>query len=267
MLSDFRVNSLTTTNLQLVVVIPVYNEQDCIKKVLLEQLDFFRGLQLSFRILIVNDGSKDNTLNVLTSLSESHKELVIHSQENGGHGSAIMKGYQLALELNPDWIFQTDSDDHFNIMEFNKLWIKRNESDFILANRVGRQDPFYRILISRMLSTLVKLFLGSGASDLNNPFRLMKASFLQKCVSLLAPHKFFAPNVFITIIGLSQGHKAYNIPVSHRSRHTGVNSLNLAKFAKACTRSLFELIKFIYIYNHQAVLAQTHVQERNSKAA
>src|SRR5437868_4422665 len=102
---------------QLAIVMPAYNEEACIEGVVsawLSVLDTVPGT-----LFVVNDGSRDGTGKVLDRLAESHASLRVIHQKNAGHGAAVLRGYAEAIALGPEWIFQTDSDDQFDPMDFN----------------------------------------------------------------------------------------------------------------------------------------------------
>ena len=85
--------------LQLLVVMPVFNEQDSIRKVVVEWFNALEAATPDFAILAINDGSKDATLQTLGTLqSELGDRLEIISRENRGHGQSCIQGYRVALE-------------------------------------------------------------------------------------------------------------------------------------------------------------------------
>src|SRR5580692_3617998 len=100
---------------ELVVVIPVYNEQDCIEEVITSWGNFLKDYlkTVSFTIVVVNDGSKDGTPKILDGLSPRLPYLHVVHQKNGGHGNAVLNGYREALKFSPAWVFQVDSDNQF----------------------------------------------------------------------------------------------------------------------------------------------------------
>jgi dolichol-phosphate mannosyltransferase len=121
--------------LELIVVIPAYNEEACIREVVPNWIEGISQIipKDKFKLLIINDGSRDNTGTILDELTGIYPNLIAKHQLNGGHGNAIYNGYQMAIDMNPAFVFQTDSDDQFDPRDFHKFWEKRNESDFVLG--------------------------------------------------------------------------------------------------------------------------------------
>jgi dolichol-phosphate mannosyltransferase len=231
-------------NLECALVMPAYNEQDCIGAVLSAwHNEFQRRFGPAFRIIVVNDGSRDQTATILDELATKMPELIVIHQPNAGHGAALMTGYRRALGLPVDRVFQTDSDDQFDPADFGGLWDQRNNSDFILGFRSDRHDPFHRLVITRILRFLVLAVFGVNVKDLNVPFRLIRASYLKALLDVL-PVGLFAPNIFLSILAAADGQALKSIPVTHRVRRSGTVSIMRMKLLKVCIRSAGELISF-----------------------
>ena len=105
--------------LNCVIVMPVYNEAACLETVIQSWLPLLEIYQA--RLLIVDDGSTDETSSLLSQMASQFPRLQIRTQPNQGHGAAILKGYQEALQSKADFIFQTDSDGQFQPTDFENL--------------------------------------------------------------------------------------------------------------------------------------------------
>ena len=233
----------TPHSLQLCVVVPAYNEEGCIESVLAGLRDFFAARFEAFNIIVVNDGSRDRSAEILDRLAAADPRIVPIHQPNGGHGNALLHGYTEALALSPEWIFQIDSDDQFAIADFDTLWAKRDNSRFITGRRVARHDAFHRLVITRVLRYLNTLLFGTLIPDANIPFRLMRGDFLARLLPLI-PADAFAPNIFLAVLARRSGEELFQIPVTHRDRATGTVSIVRWRLIKACFRSARELATF-----------------------
>lgn len=225
----------------LIVVMPVYNEAGCIKQVLDEWLAILR--KVDGVLLVINDGSTDGTQAVLETVKNAEPRLHIITQSNGGHGAAILRGYREAIALGPKYIFQTDSDDQIKAESFMSLWNARNRSPFIVAIRHHRQDGRLRLTISKISKIINALLFGATIQDANVPFRLMKKTLLAELLAEL-PKAVFAPNIFLSILAVKRGIQIEEIPVWHKARTTGKESIRRLKLLKACATSAQELIAF-----------------------
>ncbi len=237
--------------LDLVVVIPAYNEEACIRDVVPNWIDgISKIIPLErFKLLIINDGSRDKTGIILDELTGEYPNLIAKHQLNGGHGNAIYHGYQMAVEMNPEFVFQTDSDDQFDPRDFAKFWDKRFESDFVLGFREVRHDDPFRLLITRILKYSLLLIYGTYIQDANIPFRLIRTRFLQKLLAALPKQIPFAPNIFLSVLAKKSGQRLFDIPVLHKERETGEVSIRHMKLLKVCWQSFHELSSFRFQLN------------------
>ena len=232
--------------LALVVVIPAYNEEACIQPVIKNWIEGIATFipKEHFKILVINDGSRDNTGKILDEMAGDYPNLIAKHQLNGGHGNAVVNGYKMAVELQPEFVFQTDSDDQFIPEDFQKFWLKRNESQFILGHRLVRHDDPFRLIITRILKYALLIIYGTYIDDANIPFRLIKASFLTKLLAALPNPTPFAPNIFLSVLSKKAGQKLFNIPVTHKERETGEVSIRHFKLLQVCWQSFKEIAGF-----------------------
>lgn len=234
------------SSLELVVVIPAYNEEACIHEVVPLWINGIASVipKDRFKLLVINDGSRDKTGVILDELTGQYPNLIAKHQLNGGHGNAIFNGYQMAVQMNPEFVFQTDSDDQFIPGDFKKFWDRRNESDFVLGFREVRNDDPFRLLITRILKYSLLFIYGTYIHDANIPFRLIRTSFLNKLLTSLPKKTPFAPNIFLSVLAQKSGQKLFNIPVMHKERETGEVSIRHMKLLKVCWQSFTELTQF-----------------------
>lgn len=233
-------------SIKLAIVMPAYNEEECmadVVKIWSDLLDTeFAGENT--KLIVVNDGSKDSTGKILDSLIPQYPKLVVVHQINGGHGNAVVHAYRKAVELEAEYVFQTDSDDQFIPEDVKKLWDKRNIADFILGYRQVRHDDVFRLLITRILRYSMFFVYGTFIMDSNIPFRLIKGAFLKKLLAQLPNPVPFAPNIFLAIMAKKSGQELFNIPIVHKERATGEVSIQKMKLLKVCWQSFKELLNF-----------------------
>jgi glycosyltransferase involved in cell wall biosynthesis len=229
----------------LAVVMPAYNEQDCIEDVVKQWTNF---LDLHFpnegKLIVINDGSKDKTGEILDSLAPSNPTLLAITQKNGGHGNAAVNGYKKAVELQAEYVFQTDSDDQFVAEDLLKLWDKRHESQFILGYREHRFDAPFRLFVTQVLRWSLFFIYGTYIKDSNIPFRLIKGSYLARLLRQLPDPTPFAPNIFLAVMAKKEGQNLFDLPITHKSRMTGEVSIQKMKLLKVCWQSFKEISVF-----------------------
>lgn len=234
------------TPVTLVVVIPVYNEEECIEEVITSWGNFLsQYIQTTFKIVVIDDGSKDNTPAILDKLSKQISYLDVTHQKNGGHGNAVLNGYRTALHYQPTWVFQTDSDNQFRPEDFPLLWEKRTASRFILGYRKKRYDDANRLIITRVVRIINLSFFRVFIPDSNVPYRLIKGDYLPRLLESL-PKDPFAPNIFLSVLAKRDGNDLMSIPVVHKERETGTVSIIKWKLLKVCIRTARELFSFSF---------------------
>ena len=228
--------------LDLVVVMPVYNEQDSIGNVLNAWSAALNGLGLRFEIHVYNDGSKDETGPRLEHLQSAIAGVVVHSKRNSGHGSTIRQGY-LENKDRAEWLFQVDSDDEMGPDWFYKLWNIRHDHDFITGRRYERQSSLARKVVSLAARLAVNTCYGPCVYDVNCPYRLMRSSTFHECY-LWIPPATFAPNVLIAGYCAFHAIKTVEIHVPHQSRYSGTVSIRKWKLVKESIRSMYQTISW-----------------------
>jgi len=224
---------------KLYIVIPAYNERDNIENVVNDWYPVVEKYGTDSRLVIVNDGSKDDTYDILLKLSETRPQLEPLTKPNGGHGATILYGYDHAIKSGADYIFQTDSDGQTLPSEFDEFWKQREEYDMVIGHRKGRQDGFSRIVVTKTLKLVCRICFHVTITDANTPFRLMKAESLEKEIKYI-PENYNLSNVIISVLFIKKGYKVKFIPITFRPRQGGVNSINMKKIFKIGKKALHD---------------------------
>tara|TARA_R110000868_G_scaffold86182_3_gene241719 strand:- start:1936 stop:2679 length:744 start_codon:yes stop_codon:yes gene_type:complete len=226
----------------LAIVIPFYNESDCLPGLIKELDGLISKIDCPVSVVAINDGSKDNTLEMLNQFAQTRDWLKVVDQNNGGHGKAVLHGYELATKLDTEWVFQCDSDQQIPMNELLTFWNKREEFNSFLGIRKNRQDPKERLLVSKILKAILRVLFGLKILDANCPFRMIKAIDLKRYLAII-PETSFAPNVFLSVL-MANHSKLGQLHVSHLERQGGVNSINKLNLLKICKRCTIELFHF-----------------------
>lgn len=224
---------------RLYIIIPAYNESANIRRTVEEWypvVERHHGGGTS-RLVVIDDGSRDQTLEILRDCAKTKPLLLPLTKENGGHGAAVLYGYHYALKEGADYVFQTDSDGQTVPEEFEAFWRRRKNYDMVIGWRRERQDGFGRILVTRVLKAVVLLCFQVNIADVNTPYRLMKASTLKKYIGLI-PKNFNLSNVLLCVIFVKKKCRVKFIPITFRKRQGGVNSINMKKITAIGIRAL-----------------------------
>ncbi|MEZ3591675.1 MAG: glycosyltransferase family 2 protein [Muribaculaceae bacterium] len=225
------------------IVMPAYNEEETILDVVAQWHRTALDIQASgadVTLMIANDGSNDNTMAILNSLTEKYPLLVPIDKPNSGHGPTLFYLYGEAINRGADFIFQTDSDGQTDPSEIWPMWEQRHSYDFQIGHRSHRKDGRGRIFAAKVLKLVVRATFGVNVIDANAPFRLMRASALKSIMEVI-PQDFFLTNVAISAIAVKKGLRCRWIPITFRQRQGGVNSINIKRIFMIGYKAIGEL--------------------------
>ena len=224
---------------KLYIVIPAYNEEENISAVV---EDWYPVIEKHHgdgesRLVIIDDGSKDRTYEILKACAQDKPLLLPLTKSNSGHGATVLYGYHYALAHGADYIFQTDSDGQTIPEEFEPFWEQREDYDMVIGWRRGRQDGGSRVFVTKTLKAVIRVCFGVTVTDANTPYRLMKAGTLREYIELI-PEDFNLSNVILSVIYAKKGCRVKFIPITFRPRQGGVNSINMKKIFKIGQKAL-----------------------------
>lgn len=215
----------------LLVVMPIFNEEASLEKVVAEwflKLDQCVG---EFTLLAIDDGSTDGTLGILKSLrTKLGPRLEWITRENRGHGQSCMQGYRIALDRKIPFILQIDSDGQSAPEHFGEFWAMRNDFHIIYGKR-SRQDGVRRVIASSVLRYLLRFLANVDCVDANVPYRLMDSHACAEGIRQV-PDDLLLANIGLAIIlrkSPSIRHGA--LPISFPPRYGGEASVPFIKFA------------------------------------
>lgn len=216
------------------VVFPAYNDAGTIPSMVIGARLAARNLVDDFEIVVVNDGSRDHTADVLAELELVFPELrVIHHPVNRGYGGALRTGFQAARK---DLIFYTDGDAQYDPREMALLYdVWEPTSDFVNGYKIGRSDPFHRVVIGRLYHWAVRFAFGLTLRDVDCDFRLFRRSIFDK-VTLTKDSGVICVELMKKV--QDQGFRLQEVPVHHFHRAYGKSQFfNFPRVA----RTLFDL--------------------------
>ncbi len=224
---------------KLYIIIPAYNEEANIDRVIKDWYPIVEKIGNGSKLVIIDDGSKDQTYQIMRKYKEQMEAFEPITKPNGGHGATVLYGYRYAVKAGADYIFQTDSDGQTLPEEFWPFWKQRAAYDMVIGHRKGRQDGFSRVFVTKILKFVLWLCFHVGITDANTPFRLMKAETLKEQLKLV-PENFNLSNVMISVIYAKKKLKVRYLPVTFRPRQGGVNSINMKKIIRIGRQALID---------------------------
>jgi len=200
------------------LVLPAYNEAENIEPLVAEAVPSLEAVSDDFEIIVVDDGSADDTAAVTRKVmaSNAHVRLIEHPV-NQGFGAAVLTGFSSAEK---DWIFYTDADRQFVLSELGHFVPLMEQADLIAGYRAPRRDPFLRVFYGKGWSTLCTLVFGYTVRDVDCGFKLFRREIIEQ----LAP-TIRSRGATFSIEWLARakraGYRFTELPVSHRPRVAG----------------------------------------------
>ena len=221
-------------------VMPAYNEADNIESTVKQWYPVIDKLSkggINAKMVIANDGSKDDTFAIMKGLSGKYPLFDPLDKPNSGHGATVLYLYRYAIDNGADYIFQTDSDGQTNPDEFWQMWHNREKYDFQIGHRLGREDGGSRVFVTKTLRLIVWLMFHEWVIDANTPFRLMKAAKLKPIMKVI-PMDYFLCNVAISAIATKWKYAIGWYRITFKPRQGGVNSINMKRIVKIGCKAL-----------------------------
>lgn len=166
-------------NQSISICFPAYNDGKTIEKLVFDALSVLESITDDCEVIIVNDGSKDNTEKTCDKLTEYNTRIrVIHHTKNKGYGYSLRTGF---INATKDLIFYTDGDGQYDVKELPLLLsLMREGVDMVNGYKIYRSDPFYRIITGKIYNWIVKMVFGLRIKDISCDFRLFRRSVLDK---------------------------------------------------------------------------------------
>jgi len=167
-----NLSEMNSNNPEFSVIIPAYNEEERIHNTLNKVIAYFENFKKEYEIIVVDDGSKDNTSKVV---EEFQTVKLIKQEKNTGKGAAVRKGM---LEAKGKFRIFTDADLSTPIYEFTKLYQKYQDGyDICIGSRavdyslIKVHQPFYREFMGKTFNKIVQLLLIKGIKDTQCGFK------------------------------------------------------------------------------------------------
>lgn len=160
------------------VFFPIFNEEKNIPVTIEKAIKVLKTLGLKkYEIILVDDGSKDQSPEIIDELAKKYDFITAIHQPNGGYGCALRTGFANAKY---DWIVYTDVDGQFDFKEVTKFIEKAEEADVIYAYKLKRSDPFFRTLAAAGWALSLFLILGLRVKDVDTGFKMVSKKVLEK---------------------------------------------------------------------------------------
>jgi glycosyltransferase involved in cell wall biosynthesis len=226
---------------QLTVIIPAFNEAENLKTILPDLIRLCD--EKNWNIIIVNDGSRDNSKEILGSFEGISHLAVIHHKLNKGYGGAIKSGI---MACNTEFAITIDADGQHSPEEVNKLFscLKINDADMVVGSRKGiRSASIARGIGKSLIRGLAKMLMTVPIHDLNSGMKIFRTDLARKYLNL-APDTMAYSDI-ITLCFINNRHLVLEEPIIINSRLKGKSTISI----QTAFQTIMEIINIVVLFN------------------
>jgi len=240
------------------IVIPAYNEEDCIRDTVHKIHCKLSSENVNFEVLVVNDNSKDSTLEILESLSQelSNVKYITNYYPNG-FGFAVRCGLE---NFSGDAVTIVMADSSDSPDDIVRYYHALNEGyDCVFGSRFSSGGqvfdyPIHKLLVNRLANLFIQVVMSVPHDDITNAFKAYRREVIQGVSPLISHH--FNLTVEIPLKAIIRGYSYATIPITWHNRQTGISKLKIREMG---SRYLFIVLSLLlekllsrgdYIHNH-----------------
>lgn len=203
---------------------PAHNEEENIVEAIHKAFTVLKKATHDYEVIIVDDGSRDKTRNLVLKLQKKYKSLKLVSHgENKGYGTSLKTGIDSSSK---DYTFYTDADGQFDINYLPKAVSLLNRTDMVIGYRYKRQDPLHRLLLSKFYRVIIGMLFNLWVKDVNCSFKLFPTKIFRK-IKLRSETVFIDAEMLIRV--KKEGCKIKEIAIPHFKRNKGVSKFETGK--------------------------------------
>ncbi len=206
------------------IVIPILNEEESLPELIDSITKSFGKLKKNWEIIFIDDGSTDNTLEILKKYSHNNKSIKIFSfRKNLGKSAALTLGFKKATG---DYIVTMDADLQDDPQNIEKLIVTQKEGDYDLVSgwRKNRKDSPLKIVNSRFFNNfIIPLMFNIKLKDMNSGLKLYKKDLAKEIKIYGGMHRF------IPLMASEMGYKVKEVDIFHNPRKYGFSKYKSTK--------------------------------------
>ncbi|MGA2911343.1 MAG: glycosyltransferase family 2 protein [Candidatus Levyibacteriota bacterium] len=201
---------------------PAYNDEKNLPILIPKTFALLKDLCSAFEIVIVVDGSPDNTGYVADTLAKQYPNVkVVHHKTNQGYGGALKSGFLNAKKYR--YIFYTDGDNQYDVNVLKKMLPYLKNYDAIVGKRTNRALKFRRRIQTSFYNWLIRFLFHLDNQDINCAIRLFKRSAINRIdIANISASAFFPAQLLLALY--KNGAKIKEANVKHYPRRFGKES-------------------------------------------
>lgn len=226
----------------LTILIPAYNEEKSLPEFLPTVLNYAEAR--SWKVLVVNDGSKDDTANIVRAFMKMHNCLQLVSHKvNRGYGGALKSGVRAA---ETKYVVTIDADGQHFLEDIDKLlaFLLEKDADMVVGSREGqRSASIYRGVGKSIIRFIAKLLMPVNIFDINSGMKMYDVKLAQGYLSLCPDSMAYSD--IIALVFISQRHLVVEHPINIRKRIAGTSTIS----TRTAFETLLEIVNIVILFN------------------
>lgn len=228
--------------MDLTVVIPVYNEAPSLPRLLEELNAAVSALGLRHEVMLVDDGSTDDSWAVIAKLAAAHPNTVgVRLRRNFGKAAALDAGFRLA---QGELVLTLDGDRQDDPAELGALHAEMQRGfDVVSGWKKVRHDPWHKVIPSRIFNWMISFWTGVRLHDHNCGMKLYRREVVREIRLYGELHRF------VPVLAAARGFRVSEVPVRHRPREHGRSKYGVERFLRGFLDLL--TVSFLTRYNQR----------------
>jgi glycosyltransferase involved in cell wall biosynthesis len=226
---------------KLTIVIPCYNEEEALPKILPPLFEFCEYHK--YNLIIVNDGSKDSSKKILGEYNNKNFFKVINHKVNNGYGGAIKSGIK---EAKTDFVITIDADGQHILGDIQKLYdkISETDADMVIGSRIGQNNAnWFRGFGKNIIRNVTKLLMPIPIYDLNSGMKIYRTDLAQRYISLCPDGMAYSD--VIALVFISNKHLVVEEQISIQNRISGKSTIGI----HTAFHTVYEILNIILLFN------------------
>ena len=209
-----------TSDYKLTIIIPIFNEEDNMIRLEETLKEYLPGCSVKACAMLVNDGSKDKSLEMMKKICEKVPDVYyISFADNRGLSAAMKAGIDVSFS---EYVGYMDADMQTDIHDFDVLLSYIPDYALVTGIRADRKDSNFKKLQSKMANSFRRMMTSDGATDAGCPLKVLKTEYAQRI-----PFFTGMPRFLPALIKLKKDGDFYVIPIRPYPRTAGASKFNL----------------------------------------
>lgn len=227
-------------NRELTIIIPCFNEEESLPKILPEILDY--AMEKNYKVVITNDGSTDSTGKILEQFRNDNLKIITH-KINRGYGGALKSAIK---NTDTEFLVSIDADGQHYLEDIELLFkrLKDEGADMIVGGRKGNQsEDAYRTSGKWIIRKISKMLVKTNVYDINSGMKLCRTDIAKQYLNLLPDSMAFSE--IMTLIFSAQKNLVIEEPIRIKKRIAGKSTIGI----NTAFDTVMEVINIVMLFN------------------